>query len=122
MSVKRPILVVEDDPVFAAEIEHVFLANGLVAHVATTATAAIAQLDNHDYAAVVLDLVLRDGDGIRVLELLRQNKRHLPVIVVTGYLRNYVHEMTEFFSDVKLIVSKPFPPAALAASVSAVTR
>lgn len=117
---RNQILLVEDDLPTAQEIEAVFRGRGLIVTTASTQAEAMELLEENRYGAMVLDLVLRDGDGLPILSMLRDQKRELPVIVVTQYLTRYVRETAEFFSQVRLIASKPYPAAALAASVSKV--
>ena len=114
---RNQVLLVEDDPSTAHEIEFAFSERGLIVTTAATQAEAIQLLEGNSYGALVLDLVLRDGDGLPILSLLREQKRELPVIVVTQYLTKYMQETAEFFSQVKLIASKPYPAASLAASV-----
>jgi DNA-binding response OmpR family regulator len=119
---RNQVLLVEDDLATAQEIEAVFRERGLIVTTASTQAEALALLEENRYGALVLDLVLRDGDGLPILSMLRDQKRELPVIVVTQYLTRYMKETAEFFSQVRLVASKPYPADALAASVSRVAR
>jgi CRP-like cAMP-binding protein len=116
----REILILEDDFATMDSLRSALTANGYHVTARGSAVEALALLDEQKYEVVVLDLVLEDGNGVLVLERLRQTASGTPVVVVTQYLRSFVAEMMEFFPQVKLIVHKPASAAAIAASVTAI--
>lgn len=118
----RHILLVEDDPALRGEIAALLRADQFLVTAVETASEAIALLKSREYDALVLDLVLADGDAFPVLDVLRATNRQMPVVIATQYLPMYIREVTRFFTQVKLIVPKPYPAAALAATVSALTQ
>jgi DNA-binding response OmpR family regulator len=114
------VLLVEDDPDFRAQIVDAFRGRAIDVSVAETAQEAADLLKGDGFTAVLLDLVLRDGDGLAVLQHIRNAGHDLPVIVITGYLTNYISELANFFTQVRLIVTKPYPADQLVANVAAV--
>ena len=112
----------EDDDQFSAEIQQVFSDSGFEVTIATSTVGALMRLEKNEYEAIVLDLVLSDGNGVDVLGRLRETNRSTPVIVITQFLQDYLETATGMFSGVKLIISKPYPARALLANVTALTR
>lgn len=52
---------------------------------AETVIEALAATDNHDWSLMVLDLFLREGSGLTVLERLRRRAPHQRIVVLTNY-------------------------------------
>jgi len=80
------VLVIEDDPDVAHLMQMLLANDGFVTDVASSAAQAWDLLKNSAYAAVTMDVLLPDTDG---LSLARELKRHpqyasLPVIVVSA--------------------------------------
>ena len=81
------VYLVEDSPILTKLLLGLFEAEpGLVVvgH-ADTARAATAAIVEHDPDVVVLDLHLREGNGIDVIRALRQNERVPTCIVLTNH-------------------------------------
>jgi len=78
------ILVVEDDASAYTLISAVLRRDGLRLLHATTGREAIALLEQHEVAAVCLDVVLPDQRGEAVLAQVRALRPDLPVIVLSG--------------------------------------
>ncbi|HEX4157253.1 MAG TPA: response regulator [Rhizomicrobium sp.] len=82
----RPrILVCDDDPQAAEIVRGALEHNGCHVDKAHSLLAARNLLAKHDYAAMTLDLILPDGDGIAFFDELRSNPQtvQLPVIVIS---------------------------------------
>ena len=84
--VSSRILVCEDDPDIAHLLVLMLRSHGYEADVAHTAAAAKALLEEHEYAAMTLDLMLPDEHGIDLFRDIREldKTRELPVIVVSA--------------------------------------
>ena len=81
------LLVCEDDPDIAAILRRTLEEDGFAVDVVTTVADAIAALSVlNPYRALVLDLVLPDGDGVHLIQALRAlpATRDLPIIVVSA--------------------------------------
>jgi CheY-like chemotaxis protein/signal transduction histidine kinase len=87
---RRVILVVEDDPVFAASLRTLVEDKGYAAAVATTGEQALQLARQVRPSAVLLDVGLPDVSGLSVLERLKRDAstRHIPVHVVSGEERS----------------------------------
>jgi DNA-binding response OmpR family regulator len=78
------ILVVEDEPRIAADIEAALAAAGYVADLAADGEEAWFRGDTEGYDLVILDLGLPKMDGLSVLRRWRAGGRHMPVLILTA--------------------------------------
>ncbi len=76
------ILVVEDEPFIAMDIDDILRAAGFAPEVRSSRSGALNWLENHTPVAAILDLHLRDGDGLSIAEVLES--RGVPVIICSG--------------------------------------
>ena len=81
----RSLLLVDDDAPFVARLARAMEKRGFVPRTAETVAAgrAIAETDPPAYA--VADLRLEDGNGLEVVEALRQRRPDCRIVVLTGY-------------------------------------
>jgi len=81
----RLILIVEDDPPFAAILRDVAHEQGFQCIVTHTANDALAAVATYRPKAILLDMNLPDYSGLGVLDQLKRNPqmRHIPVHVVS---------------------------------------
>src|SRR5438552_4216880 len=111
----RSVLVVDDDVALRSAIVRKLVADGVRPDVAQNADDAIRLLDESKYEVVLLDWVLPDGDGGRVVSHLRDAGAMRPerVVIMTAaeprMLRNIDRSM------VKGVLFKPLDLAALTA-------
>jgi DNA-binding response OmpR family regulator/glycine cleavage system H lipoate-binding protein len=84
--------------------------------VSSDAVEGLHQALEGDYAAVLLDVKMPKMDGIQFLELLRQKKANLPVLITTGYpnVSNAAAAIRLGASD---YVTKPFTPQEITRAV-----
>jgi signal transduction histidine kinase/DNA-binding response OmpR family regulator/CHASE3 domain sensor protein len=82
----RQLLVIEDDPVFAAIVCDLSRELGFQCLVASTADEAMHLARTYRPSAVVLDLGLPDQSGLIVLDRLKQDDatRHIPIHVISA--------------------------------------
>jgi two-component system response regulator QseB len=78
------ILIVEDEPRITLFLEKGFRANGFMTAVARDGQAAIQFALEDEWDLVILDLGLPGKDGLSVLEELRGQGFHHPVIILTA--------------------------------------
>ncbi len=105
------ILVVEDEPFIALDIDEVLRAAGLTAEIRSSRSDALRWLERSSPAAAVLDLHLRDGDGLAIALILQA--RGVPVIFCSG------GDPSDLPNDFKVAawVGKPFVDRELVAAV-----
>ncbi len=80
------VLICEDNADVAFVLAELVRENGYACDTVATASAARLVLASGDYAALLLDLKLPDGDGLTLIRELRDSTahRHLPIVVVSG--------------------------------------
>src|SRR5207253_1544108 len=84
----RPVvLVVEDDPELARILARLLASEGYGSSRAGTVADAEAACHQKAPSAILLDLVLPDGNGLELMERLQRSPatRDIPVIVATGH-------------------------------------
>jgi two-component system response regulator HydG len=82
---KQRILIVEDDISYGKMLQAWFVKNGYSVFLCTRVVQAEKELSENDYDLVITDLRLPDGDGIRLLSWVRENRINIPVMIMTGY-------------------------------------
>jgi CheY-like chemotaxis protein len=79
------ILVVDDERFFREAIRDVLGAAGLTVEVAETGEAALEQIEERRFSAVVLDLQLPDLHGLEVLRRARMLRPELRVVILSAH-------------------------------------
>lgn len=115
------ILVVEDDAMLREPLQAVLRRQGHLADSVCSVSEAQTALLLHEFALVILDLGLPDGDGLDLLRSLRQNKSPVLVLILTARdaLSDRVKGLQAGADD---YLSKPFETAELLARVDALGR
>lgn len=78
------ILVVEDDPILLNGLQVGLSLGGFTVDAVTTCADTEAALRANEFDALILDLMLPDGSGLEVLSKLRDEKEHLPILLLTA--------------------------------------
>ncbi len=120
MSATR-VLVVEDDPSVRGLLHTLLTAEGYDVATASDGLAGLVKATSTHPALVLLDLMMPDLGGVRVLEELQDDPElaAIPVIVVTGKV-DAVPGMRDLLGEDNVFV-KPFAVAELLARVGEVT-
>ena len=115
------ILVVEDDPNVRGLLQTLLEVEGYSVVTASDGLDGLGQAAASSPGLVLLDLVMPDLGGARVLERLRDDPvlSQIPVIVVTGH-EDALPDVRARLGDDNVFL-KPFAVAALLARVGAVT-
>ena len=79
------ILIVEDDDAFRTRLGRALERRGFVPTLAASVAEARAALSGDAPAYAVVDLRLEDGDGLEVVELIRQRRADCRAVILTGY-------------------------------------
>jgi PAS domain S-box-containing protein len=80
------ILIVDDDPDIALALHDLLGHAGYRVQVAGTGAEALSKTKANSFAAVLLDVMLPDMDGLSVLTLLKEIDPALPVIMLTAFV------------------------------------
>jgi DNA-binding response OmpR family regulator len=115
------VLVVEDDPSVRGLLQTLLVAEGYEVATASDGLGGLGKAASSQPALVLLDLVMPDLGGVRVLEELRVDPvlSAIPVIVLTGK-EEAVPEMRALLGDDNVFL-KPFAVGELLERVGAVT-
>ena len=119
MTVK--ILVVEDDPSVRGLLQTLLSAEGYDVATASDGLAGLVKATSSPPALVLLDLMMPDLGGVRVLEEMRGDPElsSIPVIVVTGKI-DAIPQMRELLGEDNVFL-KPFAVGELLGRVADVT-
>lgn len=101
-----PVLVVEDDAPTRRLLEAVLLRAGFESAFATNGGEAIRLLSNHDYAVVVLDIMMPEIGGREVVDFISESSLSVPVVICSAAGPRVLAEFSE--SPVKAVIRKPF--------------
>lgn len=115
------VLVVEDDPSVRGLLHTLLSAEGYEVVTASDGLAGLVKAAAIKPAIMLLDLMMPDLGGVRVLEEIRDDPElsETPVIVVTGKI-DAVPGMRDLLGEDHVFV-KPFAVAELLARVAAIT-
>ncbi|HCH69420.1 MAG TPA: two-component system response regulator OmpR, partial [Colwellia sp.] len=78
------ILVVDDDMRLRALLERYLLEQGFVVRSAANADQMDRLLEREHFHLLVLDLMLPGEDGLSICRRLRQQKNHIPIVMLTA--------------------------------------
>lgn len=115
------VLVVEDDPSVRGLLQTLLVAEGYEVSTASDGLGGLGQIAATSPALVLLDLVMPDLGGVRVIEELREDPElaRIPVLVVTGH-EDAVPDMRARLGE-EYVFLKPFAVGELLSRVGAVT-
>ena len=115
------VLVVEDDPSVRGLLHTLLTAEGYDVHVASDGIAGLVKATTKHPALILLDLMMPDLGGVRVLEELSHDPdlSGIPVVVVTGKLEA-VPSLREAIGD-ENVFAKPFGVTELLERVAQIT-
>ena len=115
------ILVVEDDPDIAGLIRIHLGDLGYHVEVAATGSDALVRLERHDFALVVLDIMLPEMDGFEVCRRIRQTDPRTPILVLSARTEE-VDRVLGLELGADAYMTKPFSLRELVARIKAIFR
>lgn len=115
------VLVVEDDPSVRGLLHTLLTAEGYDVHVASDGIAGLVKATTKHPELILLDLMMPDLGGVRVLEELSHDPElaGIPVVVVTGKLEA-VPAIREVIGE-ENVFAKPFGVTELLDRIAAIT-
>lgn len=115
------ILLIEDEQELAESIIDYLQDNNIICEKADTVNAALDKIASYDYDCVLLDLMLPDGDGFKVLtELKRQDKTD--GIIITSAKDTLDTRLEGLKLGADDFLTKPFHLSELLARIQALIR
>jgi DNA-binding NtrC family response regulator len=82
---QKNILVIDDDKIILDSLCEFLRLEGFQTSGAETLKGALAKLEQEHYSLVLTDVNLPDGDGLELLDIVRENHPQTVAIVITGY-------------------------------------
>lgn len=79
------VLVIDDEPDICELFSITLSRMGLNCDTANTYKQSLDYLNQHEYALVLTDMRLPDGNGIEIIQFIQKNKPQLPVAVITAF-------------------------------------
>jgi CheY-like chemotaxis protein len=103
------VLVADDEAIVVNSIRKILSRKGFAVEEAFSCKEALAQVFAQDYDLVLLDMKMTDGNGMEVLQRIKEKKPELRVVIVTGYasIDTAVEAIQKGASD---YMAKPFTP------------
>lgn len=115
------ILVVEDEKQLVKDVSAALRHEGYVCEIAYTAAEANDKIASYDYDCVLLDINLPDGNGLRILESIKDQGKADGVIILTA--KNSPDDKVKGLNlGADDYLAKPFYMPELLARVSAIIR
>jgi DNA-binding response OmpR family regulator len=112
------ILIVDDDKLTRWSLGRVLARVGYRTREAISVAEGLAAIQAGDLDAVLLDVVLPDGDGFTMLRTIREIRPSLPVIVMTAHASEETERMSRDLGARSHLV-KPCNPAEVCAALAA---
>lgn len=82
---KKRVLIVDDEPDICELLEITLGRMGLDSNSALNYTDAISLLNSEHFDLCLTDMKLPDGNGIQLVEYCQENKKELPIAVITAH-------------------------------------
>lgn len=115
------ILIVEDETALAKSIGTYLADENYLCEYATTFLQAVDKINIHEYDCILLDLMLPGGDGLKVLEEIKQQNKQDGVIIISAKnsLEDKIKGLQIGADD---YLTKPFHLPELAARIYSIIR
>ncbi len=115
------VLIVDDDREVASLVARELNGQGYAVDTVGLAQHALAAASDTEYALMVVDLGLPDGDGLELVREIRQRGSHTPILVITAR-RRVEDRVVGLVSGADDYLVKPFALPELRARVGALLR
>lgn len=115
------VLLVEDEPRLAETIKRGLIDQGFVVDIASNGPDGLWWATEHDFDAIVLDIMLPGMNGYKVLEELRERRVWTPVLMLTAKDGEY-DQVDAFDLGADDYLTKPFSFMVLVAHIRALIR
>jgi two-component system OmpR family response regulator len=115
------VMIVDDDPTLGTMISEYLQGQGINALAVASGREMLRRMEANALDLVLLDLQLKNEDGLDVLRELRQ-RSDVPVIIATGHRKEEIDRVVGLELGADDYVTKPFGLRELLARIKAVLR
>lgn len=115
------VLIIEDEKQLVKEVTTALRGEGYICEVAYNAAEAREKIAGYDYDCILLDLNLPDGNGLKVLESIKAQRKSDGVIIITAK-NSPDDKVTGLNLGADDYLAKPFYTPELIARISAIIR
>lgn len=115
------ILLIEDERNLASNIQNYLTNNDFVCEWADTIAGALDKIETFDYDCILLDLMLPDGNGFKILEELKKQNKNEGVIIISAK-ESLETRIESFKLGTDDYLTKPFHLSELLVRVQALIR
>lgn len=115
------ILVVDDERAIRLAIRTALQREGMVVTEASDGRDALQLLQNHQFQLVILDVMMEDVGGYQVLQTMRANGDHTPVMMLSGKSDD-MDQVLGLGMGADAYLAKPFHPSILIQNAKALIR
>lgn len=105
----KQVLVIEDDLAFANMLQRFLSKKGFDVQMAGSMQEAWSNIASSQPDVILSDVRLPDGNGMDLLEKLKNEQLQLPVVLMTGYA-DVTHAVTAIKRGAKDYITKPLVP------------
>ena len=103
------ILVVDDDPVVLKSCKRVLTEECVQVTLANSVKEALENLADKSFSLLLVDVKMPEEDGLFLMELLREKKIDIPILVMSGYpTEETISRITALGAG--HFIAKPFTP------------
>lgn len=115
------ILIVEDETELAQDIAQYLSGENYLCEVASTYHQAAEKIFDYQYDCILLDMMLPGGDGLRLLEILKQENKQEGVIIISA--KNSIEDKVKGLqTGADDYLAKPFHHSELSARIHSLIR
>ena len=114
---QKKVLIIDDENIICKGCEIILGELGYLCDHSLSGVAGLELVLNNPYDVLLLDMKLKDMDGMKILETIKKVKPEIYVIVITGYstVQNAVTAMKMGAND---YISKPFSEEDIAIAIA----
>ena len=115
------ILVIEDEKALSESITTYLASQDYLCDIAIDYRSALEKIEYNDYDCILLDITLPDGNGLKILEQLKEDKKNDGVLIISAKdsLDDKIKGLNLGADD---YLSKPFHLSELNARIAAIIR
>ena len=115
------ILIIEDEKALCESMATYLTAQDYSCEIATDYAAALNKTEYNDYDCILLDITLPGGNGLKILELLKEDKKKDGVLIISA--KNSLDDKIKGLNlGADDYLSKPFHLSELNARIGAIIR